>query len=364
MHRASATLVLGILIGCGPSASSPDAGGGGGDGGGDTCTGAETRCVGSTFQQCQGGIFTVVEQCTTICHAALGCVDCNPDLNYCVGNDIYHCTSEGDQGSLVEDCGELECVSGACVDPCGTAAATRSYIGCEYMAVDLDNAIEVMGPVILLDCAFSYGNGVLESLEVCWNGSATAGLCDPPDDGCPAGYTCQTQSVCILNAQESPFAVVVSNPNSVQVTVTIENQAGTSQQVQVPAGQVRELFPQEMGFPDASIDLSGISAKAYKITSNRPIVAYQFNPLDNVDVFSNDGSLLIPHTTWDTSYYAMSYPTLTRRDDTNDYNGYVAVVAWADDTEVAITPAADVRAGPGFTAIAAGTTATFTLDAF
>jgi hypothetical protein len=42
---------------------------------------------------------------------------------------------------------------------------------------------------------------------------------------------------------------------------------------------------------DQSIDGTGTSRRAYKITSDLPIVAYQFNPLDNVDVFSNDGSL-------------------------------------------------------------------------
>jgi hypothetical protein len=31
---------------------------------------------------------------------------------------------------------------------------------------------------------------------------------------------------------------------------------------------------------------------AYRVTSELPVVAYQFNPLENVSVFSNDASLL------------------------------------------------------------------------
>ena len=54
------------------------------------------------------------------------------------------------------------------------------------------------------------------------------------------------------------------------------------------------LFPQQLGLADQSLDYSGIETKAYKLVSSAPIVAYQFNPLDNVGVFSNDASLLIP----------------------------------------------------------------------
>ena len=32
-------------------------------------------------------------------------------------------------------------MNGACVDACNDAAASRSYIACEYWAVDLDNAV-------------------------------------------------------------------------------------------------------------------------------------------------------------------------------------------------------------------------------
>jgi len=39
---------------------------------------------------------------------------------------------------------------------------------------------------------------------------------------------------------------------------------------------------------------SAVSSNAYRVTSTYPISAYQFNPLENVHVFSNDASLLLP----------------------------------------------------------------------
>ena len=39
---------------------------------------------------------------------------------------------------------------------------------------------------------------------------------------------------------------------------------------------------------------TALTRNAYRITSTVPVVAYQFNPLENVNVFSNDASLLKP----------------------------------------------------------------------
>ena len=132
----------------------------------------------------------------------------------------------------------------------------------------------------------------------------------------------------------------------------------------VPAGEVTSLYPEDLGFADQSIDGSGTTAKAYRLRTSAPVAAYQFNPLDNEDVFSNDGSLLIPRHTFDTDYYALTYQGLVRRPDRKDFNGYVTVVAWQDATEVTVTPSVDVRAGQGAAAIAAGTPTVFTLNAF
>ena len=363
------------LAACGPSGGSDDTGDDAPDAG-ESCTDGTTRCTGNTFETCTDGAWTTEDQCSALCDDDLGCVVCFPDQEYCDGDNVMACNSSGTGGDLVETCsGGAHCLGGDCVDLCADAAETKSYIGCEYYAVDLDNAIEILDNPFggLFPCSFSYpGSQDRTDIEVCWNGSDSAGLCDP-GGACPGGYTCQnpTTPVCVLDAAHSPFAVVVSNPQTFPVNVTISTAGGTPQMVAVPAGQVTSLFPQQMSFADASLDRSMQGLSAYKIVSDAPVVAYQFNPLDNVDVFSNDASLLIPTTTWDAEYYVMSWPTLTRRDladSTNDYNGYFTVVAGSDDTVVEVTPSANTRANPdaipAIAAITAGTPTQFTLDAY
>ncbi|HTJ42292.1 MAG TPA: IgGFc-binding protein [Kofleriaceae bacterium] len=367
-----ALLLLYVCACGGGKGTHPDASPGGADAAMECTAEGQTRCLGATYETCMNGSWNVTQQCAMSCDSALGCVACSPGIDYCVGNDVHSCTAQGDDGGVTMTCPSNQtCSSGKCVDPCADAAANRSYIGCEYWAVDLDNAFEVFGvPDQLFGCLlFSADAKQYTNTKVCFanaGGGTTAGVCDEPGDACPSGFTCQSKTVCGLDAQHSPFAIVVSNPQSKAVDVTITDGAGKTSTQSVPAGQVKSLFPTQLGLADQSLDWTMQGKKAYKISSTMPIVAYQFNPLDNVGVFSNDASLLIPKTTFDVEYIALTYDTLTRRTGTNDYNGYVAIVAPQDDTMITVTPSADVRASTtgGGGVITKGTATTFTLAAF
>jgi hypothetical protein len=369
MRSRSSSFVfsLALLVACGPG-SGRDGDNPGADSGG-ACSGEGlTQCDGNTFMTCQDGSWTVTAQCPVQCNGSIGCVECQPDSTYCDGEDVVSCDSSGNPGGVVETCDDgLHCSEGYCADLCANAVESRSYTGCEYWAVDLDNAVEVAGPALFGSCIL-YGPDldVRDDLDVCINADdETAGLCDIPGNTCPADFNCEQATVCALDAKRSPFAVVVSNPNGFTVQVALETEDGVIQTMPVDAGQLLTIYPQQMGVPNRSVDHSGQTQKAYKVTSDAPIVAYQFNPLDNEKVFSNDGSLLIPRHAFDVSYYAMTWRSLAARPQSHDFNGYVTVVAWADGTEVEVTPAANTRGGGGgFGAIMAGQTRTFTLDAF
>jgi len=319
------------------------------------------RCNGSTYETCVGATWQPAVDCPTACDETAGCVQCIPGQAFCKDGDVWECDASGNPGGL------NTCVGGFCVNACNDAAVSKSYIGCEYWSADLDNAIEVWGGS---NGACAQGSPM--TLNVCFTmmgGGIYAGQCDPqfgsPPATCPGGTTCQSKLVCASDAQHGPFAVVVSNPQSKPATVTVTGPGGQTITQMVAAGQVAPILMQQGGtIPDQSINGTLKARMGYRIVSDLPVVAYQFNPLDNVNVFSNDASLLIPRTAFDTDYYVMSWPTLDRRPQKDPYYGYLTVIAWQDNTQIQVTPTAATVPSQGQAAIAAGTPTVFTLNAF
>ncbi len=360
-----------LAIGCGPSSRNH---------GDDTpqidapepeCSDGNHRCNASTYQVCAGGMWSTEQDCPVTCAEGLGCVQCTPGMNVCQDGNVHSCDANGTVGGETAACGgSTICQNGECVDACAAAATDKSYIGCAYMAVDLDNAVEVIDLQGSLNCSGIPGTKNVTMLA-CGNAgnTAVAGSCDPPNNSCPSGFTCKSMNICILDAQKSPFAIVVSNPQSRAVNVTVTGPNGETFVKSVAAGAVQALLPQAapQSIPDQSIDGTGKVKQAYKVVSDLPIVAYQFNPLDNVNVFSNDASLLIPTTAYDSEYYVMSWPTENRRapaPGTNNYHGYLSVVAAEDNTVIEVTTTAAVQASATQAAIPANTPTMFTLASF
>ncbi len=244
------------------------------------------------------------------CSGATTCIDakcqlCTPALEKCDGLKSMRCKSDGSGWEVKSDCGEkgLSCLSGLCVDPCGADFKSNTSVGCDYWAVDLDNAQVPCGPK----------------------------LCD---------------------AQNMQYSLIVSNTKNKPATVTVTTGAGKSAKFQVAPGAltVINLPGAALGGKPLNIDGSGISTNAYRVQSNVPIVAYQFNPLQNYDVFSNDASLLLPTNALGTEYFAMS-----RQQNFNNLRGFVTIVATAiGKTTVTVKASCKTLAGKGIPGLVAG----------
>src|SRR5208337_2159785 len=93
--------------------------------------------------------------------------------------------------------------------------------------------------------------------------------------------------------------------------------------------QVFKLGPREVdGSPPGQFNTgsnTALTRHAYKIVTDFPVSVYQFNPLDNVNVFSNDASLLKPREALEpylpgmqTQYVVAGWPqTIAITDDQN-----------------------------------------------
>src|SRR5262249_40217619 len=141
------------------------------------------------------------------CDPTRGCVACAPGLPVCVGNQLKRCSLDGTIGEVIETC-QQQCVSGGCTDACSQAAAARSYIGCEYWPVDLENLLHVWGPSFGGDCgSIIPGATMLTTGEhLCLDADVVAGICDYGDD-CSAwgpGYICGSAQACVSDGQHSP----------------------------------------------------------------------------------------------------------------------------------------------------------------
>lgn len=317
-----------------------------------TCRVGELRCT-KNLEVCKNGAdgpaFTVLEDCEAedrVCaESLLACALCEPGSQSCDGQAVMRCNQEGDGFEQRQVCDTNEgvaCRNGACVDLCGQAAEERSNVGCEYWAVDLDNA--------RIDAS--------------------------------------------LDAAAQQFAVVVSNAEpDVQAEVTIErddtppgedNDPIVLTSATVPAFSltVFKLGPREVdGKATGEETHTAFTRSAYRIKSSVPVVVYQFNPLENVNVFSNDASVLKPVEAlvdrpgeMHDAYVALGWPqTIASTDDpeTNfssdtesNLRAFLTIVGTRENTTIQVEPNADIVAGGPIEATPMGETLEVELGPF
>lgn len=151
------------------------------------------------------------------------------------------------------------------------------------------------------------------------------------------------------------YAIAVSNPQpGVDANVVVEVKAGGAW-MEVASAVVGplELYPFQL--PDRHQQGSGVQVGgSYRVTSDVPIVAYQFNPLI-IGSASSDASMLYPVPSWDSLNRALHWGGGYGR-------GYLTLAAAYDGTTVEITPTTATAAGTGVPAGVAGVPFQVTLD--
>lgn len=312
-----------------------------------TCQPGQERCFNATIrQQCRAaGEFTQVEEedCAAsqrVCVEGQGCLACRPGELRCTEDSlgVERCNAQGSGWMPKRDCntaaGEA-CRRGQCVVLCQDDSVAQSYFGCEYYGVDLDNIVETGG----------------------------------------------------RSAASQQYAIVVSNPDPV-LTVRVEvhrNNAPPGQPASLERIASAVIPPRDLevfSLPAREVDCSTVaglndgtgtclSSRAYRVTANFPVIAYQFNPLENVGVFSNDASLLLPTNSLQGSYRVLGYPQQWSRTMDPDTNGrdeirsFMTIVGTAASTRVRIEATADIiPGGPIMQRVPRGTPIEITLSPF
>lgn len=290
-------------------------GGCGSVGPGDTapeCVEGGLRCQDQVYQECRQGRWDLVMECvepTPFCSESLGCFSCIAGTTFCDGDDLRVCGPDSFPGAVLATCDATPhglCAGGRCTTPCDQAAASASYLGCDYWPTPLANS--------WLSLSFMQN-----------------------------------------------FGVVVHNPHqeAAQVVVTRGEELLVDQTVGPGHLEVFTLLI-ETGLKLGGGSWSSYSVPhgAYHMTSTLPVAAYQFNPLDhdlsnaqyNMLSYTNDAALLLPTHVLTGRYLAVSRATSGVNDDGPGFDlvlspGFVTVVGTAPDTQVSVTASCHVAAG-------------------
>ncbi len=241
------------------------------------------------------------------------CLNCVPLSKKCVGTEVHRCTEDGSHYEFLEDCetektGRL-CHLGLCVELCKYNEKFKTNLGCDYYAIDMDQ----------YDAK------------------------DPLDPWGP----------------DAPFAVVVSNTTEAfAATVVVSRDGNLVKQVSAPPRKATIIALDPLNIVGTT------KAKlVYRIQSNLPIVAYQFNPLENVGVYSNDASLLLPFNALGKRYMVLAWPSIGYNPAFQMLASNFAVVGVGDEpVPVRVRVTARTLAGGGVPSLSAGQTWETTLS--
>lgn len=352
--------ILTVAMAC-DARTSPIRDAGGGDGSPTGCTigSPGVRCLGTEAIVCQEngteGSRTDCAATGQVCADGLGCRMCRPNSFHCSGNDVQRCSTDGTTYETIATCDAAagqacNSLSGTCRSACEDAAASDSYIGCEYWPTPVANGV----------------------------------------------------------SDEFDFAVVVANPQTAPANVTVTHGGSNVASVSVPAGGLETIrLPwreyKESSTPAGAAASSLTRGGAYRLQSTLPVTVYQFNPLEyRIDrdctetnpytglpdcdgsggydplfgdaicdnqcfSFTNDASLLLPSHVLTGNYIAVSERTRGVSCNSMTYStpGFVTVVSVSPSpVQVTINLAGNIAASAdGMVAAAtAGSTQSYTLN--
>jgi hypothetical protein len=103
---------------------------------------------------------------------------------------------------------------------------------------------------------------------------------------------------------------------------------------------------------------TNVGAIALKVTSSAPVVAYDILPFGGGKSEVTDASLMLPTSTWDNNYIAITPRPLGN----NTLNPTIAIVAASDATTVTIRPSVDIVGGGGVAPAMKNTPQNYTLN--
>lgn len=216
--------------------------------------------------------------------------------------------------------------------PCLIAAESRSSVGCEYYAVDMDGAFAARNGCFVAFVANTSDKPAHVAVE--WGGEEID-LAEhariPKGSGRKLQYGGFDPSVGIPPG-EVAILFLAGVPGAADPSA--KTTGDWTKPTQCPVAPARNTLAQRDG--------TGLGF-AFHIRTDVPVVAYQMLPYGGGSAAVTGATLLLPTSAWDTNYIAVNaYPAGGVSTGLTSMN----IVAAQDDTTVTILPNNDIFAGP------------------
>jgi hypothetical protein len=237
---------------------------------------------------------------------------------------------------VLERCAPAKgCAASQCLAPCEAAQVNKSSVGCEYLAVQMDFAIEDFDPQKACFVAFVANTWPAAAHLTVEHDGASVDL---------AAHARIPQGAGKALAYGAYDPAAGLPPGEVAILM-LAGGAGAC-----PATPARPMTP-----------VVGTSrSAAFRIRSDVPVVAYQMLPYGGGSAAVTGATLLLPTSAWDTNYIAANayaYSQVSKTPPT------MTIVATEDATKVTLLPKVAIAAGAGVDAAAANAPVTYALAA-
>ena len=339
----------------------------------------EIECV--EPRDCQGG-----QTCVNAVCVEVDDIICDAGVGTCEGNTAVQCSVDGTEETS-DECGNDLCVDDDGVARCAEVVCTANDRGClddttafvcdstgteqETTACEGDAFCEsgmCIDPTCTPDTSECRGDfwvecdarGV-ETQTLCSGGCVDGVGCPDPCDRVDGPRGCEFWAAPLdnLTGMAPSFTPVVAVVNGDEGPADVELLDAAGSVVASVSLGLGESATLELDSP--LIDNSINGADAFRVMSDVPVTAFQLNPVETMDTFTNDGSLLLPQNQLGTEYVAVAWGT--EGDDMTRIRGNLTVIATEDGTTVTIVPTGTVEAGDAVDEIDPGVETEFTLDA-
>jgi hypothetical protein len=248
-------------------------------------------------------------------------------------------------GDVVMTCpAGLACAAGTCIaDTCGAAVQSKSSVGCEYWALNLDNILP--GACFAAYVANNWTTPI--HIQVDYQGTTL------PVDSFTSIPTGQGSALTY-----APYTTATGLAPG-QVAIVFLSQA--TGELGPPLGEPCPTGITPAVTVDPAVHGTGLG-KGFHITTDGPAVAYQIFPYGGGNAAITSASLLLPVSAWDVNYVAVN--AFAQTQIPSNYGGLPSldILASEDGTQVTISPVAAITAGTSVAAAPQGTPTVYNLS--